>query len=480
MNAKNCNTYISYKLVKHGTLLLSLISFFALICMDYDVEYKCVALLPIVYYISELVFLKRFMLKGIGVVALVCAYAFRMCILPVLCAYGNFYLEPSKSIYISYFWLSVILTCVECLIVFASLSYYSSKCEQRIKYSQKREMSGTNNSILILFGIIAIIIYIFTFAANNGFLSSHYHFLIFSSETAALFEIENAKLQGLGAKYYLVILLDITARPILSFVFVNWGLRRNTKVGMLLAIGIGLFNVLWVSDRRILSLLIGACCLLQVLLHIRGRISKSIIYWIIFIMGILTVVYCFWGEDTPTRIARKFQRYFSGPTLTAIGLAVFDKYVQTPLTFVKLLFNDSVFLTGMFTTFSLPDYVGELCGAAGYSIWTPMFIGAIQYFYIFSPLLIVGAVKFIVYTDYKSRVYTSDLEKMMMNYLAIAVSVYMIMYSLELVYYNIIFIGGFYYLLLFANSRISFVRLRHRRINIDGKREEYLGTDISC
>lgn len=453
MNHNNY-VYISDRLVQWVLNIISLISTVALIIMSYDIEYKVVIALPVVFFLSVHFFLKKFMLKGIGSVALVIAYAFRMCLLPILCAYGNFYLEPSKYIYIRYFGIAILLMCIECVIVFASLSYYSNKYEKK-KENRIANNIKTNHRIVILFSILGIAIYIYILISRPNFLSNHFHFLVSSVEDATAFEIGNASLQNYGAIYYIAVILDLIARPTVSFLLVDWGLKKNSRIGLLFSTGVGFFNILWVTDRRILSLLIGVVCLLQVIMHLRNRISKQAMYWAIVIFGVLTVVYCFLGEDTPLRVARKFQRYFSGPSLTAIGISVYNNYIQTPFDFLKLLFNDSLLLTGLFDSIPVRGYVMELCGSSGYSIWTPMFIGAIQYFHLLAPILIIIPVKFIVYTDYRSMSEPSDLRKMMLNYLTIAISVYMIMYSVELVYYNIIFIGGFFYLLLFINDKVK-------------------------
>ena len=454
---ENNPVYIPYNFVQRIVYLLSVTSVFALMFMNYSVEYKWVVLLPIVYMFSLYFFLKRFMLQGIGSIALVGMYAFRMCLLPVLCAYGNFYIEPSKSIYMPYFGLAIILMCAECIIVFATLSHYSKKYQNRIVRLKRYKDSSVNDSILIIFSCMALLVYAVIIYTHPGFLVNHYHFLISSADDASLFALGNALLENYGAAYYLAIILDITARPIASFALVNWALKRNSFLGIVFSICIGLFNILWISDRRILSLLVGACCLLQVLFHMRSKITKHTLYWMIGFFAILTIVYCFWGEDTPLRVARKFQRYFSGPSLTAIGIAVYYNYFQTPVGFLKLLFNDSIILSGLFDSVPIRNYVMELCGPTGYSIWTPMFIGAIQYFHFLAPVMIVGVVKYLVYTDYRSRTSQSDFRKMMFNYLSIAISVYMVMYTIDLVYYNIFFIGGFFYLLLSVNKKITFV-----------------------
>ncbi len=461
----NNSVYIPYKLVYRFIIFVSIASAVVLIALDYDMVYKWAILLPIAFLLSTVIFLKGYAVNGLGSIALVGVYTFRMCFLPVFCAYGNFYIEPQGDIHLPYFALAILLMCFECFIVFASLNIYSRKYNRLYEQCENNRISKTNNSIIYLFVIGSVAVYTIIVLLHPRFLFNHYHLLIASYEDAVKFEYGNVTLQSLGAPYYLAVILDLTARPVASFALVNKALEKNKKSGIAIAIMIGIFNVLWMSDRRIISLLVGMCCLLQVLIHIRSKLTKYMLYWMVALSSVLTVVYCFIGEDTPLRVARKFQRYFSGPSLTAIGFAVYTNYFQTPLNFLKLLFNDSILLTGLFGNVPVRGYVIELCGEAGESIWTPMFIGSIQYFHFFAPLVIICVVKFIVYTDYRARKEKSDLQKMMLNYLTIAVSVYMVMYSVELVYYNIIFIGGFFYLLLEINRRVLLVYSGRRNIN---------------
>ena len=457
--------YIPSKLLKKIIFLLSLVSMTALILMDYDFEYKCIIILPVCYMISFILFINKMQLWGIGSIALVVMYAFRMCILPVLCAYGNFYLEPNKSIYMEYFLIAILLMCIECFIIFATQLHYIKKYQNEIEQLNKYKNMVDNEFMIILFAIVAFLFYSFIIYTHPGFLLAHYYFLGASEDDVALAEMENNVFQNMGPEYYLTVILDITFRPILSFALVDWLLKKRNKCGIIIAFLIGVFNVVWISDRRIISLLVGLSCMTQVLINVKNKITRQLVYISVIALAIITIYYCFLGEDTPLRIARKFQRYFSGPSLTAIGVAVYTNYIQTPIEFFKLLFNDSILLTGLFGKNEVKNYVIELCGPAGRSIWTPMFIGAIQYFHILAPLLLVIVVKYLVYTDYRAAIACSTLQRMMFNFLTISLSVYMIMYSLELVYYNMVFIGGLFYLLIFFNSRLSFVYSRRRRID---------------
>ena len=93
---------INLKVLKIILQIISIVSFVAMIVIPYDVEFKSTTILPI-FYLLTISFVAKNEISGIGTLAVILVYAFRMCILPIICAIGNFYLEPSKSIYIEYY-----------------------------------------------------------------------------------------------------------------------------------------------------------------------------------------------------------------------------------------------------------------------------------------------------------------------------------------------------------------------------------------
>lgn len=443
------NKYLNIKQIKRLLYLLATICFLLMVFMEYDIEFKSSILLPIWFAICLGLFVKAKLVNGVGSSILILTYAFRMCILPVLCAYGNFFLEPDREIYISYFNAAIVLMCLENFIIFLSLygfgNYYHSKPANTI--------SKCNNRVILKWTtIILLLIYLFTILVYPIFIS-RFHFIVAEKDSALQQDII-INLQGYGAMYYINVLMEILGRPLLSFALVEYFLNKNSKKGYLLAGLIGIINIVFCTDRRILSLLIGAGCLFQVLAHSKRKMNKKIMYGLMAIMAIITIIFCFYGEDTSIRIARKFQRYFSGPSLTAIGMGVFDNFQQNFMDFIQRLFNDSILLTGIFGSFSVKDYVVELCGLAGKSIWTPMTIGSIQYFGIFFPIILMFIVWFIVDCDYRAKKAGLDFHMMIYNYLSISIAVYMVMYSVELIIYNILFIGMFYKIILYFDNCI--------------------------
>lgn len=442
--------YLDVKQIKIMLYVLAAASFFCMIVMKYDREFKLTALLPVCYFMSVCFFIQQNVGDGIGGIAVIVVYAFRMCILPVLCAYGNFWLEPEKNIYIEYYNEAVLLICFEDILVFSALFFlnkYYRKQKKPVMINRQHNFVIKSMIIFLLFLCIILV------AGNTDFLS---YFRPIIEEDSGLNIAETVQhLQSFGFAYYLLMLIDLIIRPLLSFWVTGYFLKKDNKLGLCMAMAVGIVNVIVVSDRRIISLLVGGCCMAQILLYIKQDIVKKMIYLLIAVMALVTVCYCFYGTNEPYLIARKFQRYFSGPTLTAIGIAVNDNFVQGPVIFFKRLFNDSIILTGLFHSLETPSYVIQMCGTAGHGIWTPMMIGSIQYFSIFAPVCVVAMVGFIMKCDCIARNSKSDLHKLMMNYLSISVAVYMVMYTVELIFYTMIFWGFFYTVIIWFDRKIK-------------------------
>ncbi len=449
MKGNEKKVYLNIREIKFLLFMLSIASAFSLIIMKYDLEFKITLLLPICYFICLLAFIQNNIGDGIGGIAIIVMYAFRMCILPILCAYGNFWLEPEKSIYIAYYNGAIFLTCFECFLVFCSFYFWNKHYK---KVLVKREPIK-NRKFVIKVAILSLAFVIIILFIKNKELLSYFRFITAEEDSYAISDVV-LKLQSFGTSYYLLILVDIIVRPLISFWATSHFLEKKSKFSMAMVLVIGIVNIVFVSDRRILSLLIGGCCMVQLLPYMEKEIYRKVLYVFVVLMALLTICYFFYGTNEPYLIARKFQRYFSGPTLTAIGIAVKENFVQSPIDFFKRLFNDSILLTGLFYTIEIPDYVRQLCGPAGKSIWTPMMIGSVQYFSIFAPIVIIVIVNFIVKCDWTARNSESNMHKLMANYLSISVAIYMVMYTVDLIFYTIIFFGILYKMLIWLDKKI--------------------------
>ena len=459
--------YINPKAIKHVVLSVALVSAVLLAVMKYDDPFRISILLPLTYLAAASLWINPQHIRGIGCIFLFGMYCFRMCVLPVICAWGNFYLEPERHVYIDYFWAAIILMCIECVIVLGALRYYSRLYSRRADKFRIYSQGDTHgNNMLFMFAKALFVMYLALFIAHPNFLTDHYRFLIVDSIDEML-EGDKAMsfLYSYGKLYYLLSIMDSVARPAMIYIFVGWLLKKS-RAGIIFSVLIGVIIMLWVTDRRILSFLTGVICFIQILLHIKSRKVKFIVYSSIASLALMTIAYCFYALPNPEMYARTFTRYFSGPQLTAINITVYMNFIQTPLDFLRRLFNDFQILTGLFGSMK-GIYLAGIVSNGVRSLWTPAIIGAVQYFHVFGFIMLIPPVKFLVYADYVSMHSRSDAEKMMMNYLTVSLSVYMVMYTLELIYYHIIARGGFFFLLLWLNRHFEIVN--YSRIKFFGR-----------
>lgn len=442
------NQYIKENTIRIAVYAIGCFSFVFLIGANYESKYRITAILPIVYIMAVTLFIRRYNLKGIGSTLFVLVYAFRMCLLPVICACGNFYSGVPEDLYIDYYPEAILLMCFENLYVFGIFSYYTTKTRKSHTIVQKCE---ANDSIILLFAIIAVVISIFILYKNPTIALGFSLLLKHKTVTKGTIAFG-------GPVYYLFIMLEVFAKPVIVFSLVGIVLKRKTKIRYGLALLISILNILIVSDRRILSILVGGVCMLEIIYSLRTKLEKRIIYLVLMILTIVTVVYCFYGENTRIRIARKFQIYFAGPALTAIGAYIADNYQQGPIVFIKLLFNNSFILTGLYHSLEIVNYLGEIIPGA--SVWTPPMIGSIQYFGILGPLLYIPVIKYFVAMDFRSRGTPSIVKRMMYNYLTLSMSVYIIAYRMEHLYYYMLSFGGLYNALIYFDNRYKIIAAR--------------------
>ncbi|MCI8661620.1 MAG: hypothetical protein HFG54_15485 [Lachnospiraceae bacterium] len=472
------NRYIKENTIRIAMYAMGCFSFVFLIGAAYDSKYRITAILPMVYMMAVTLFIRKYNLKGIGSTLFVLAYGFRMCLLPVICACGNFYSGVPENLYINYYPEAILLMCFENLYVFGIFSYYTRKARKAYTITQKYQ---ENNSVILVFAIIAVIISIFILLKNPT-IALRFRFLLKNKA------VVKQSISFGGPAYYLFIMLEVFAKPIVVITLVSIALKRKTKIRYGLAILISILNILIVSDRRILSILAGGVCMLEILYSLRTKLEKRIIYLILMILTIMTVVYCFYGENTGIRIARKFQIYFAGPALTAIGAYIADNYQQGPMVFIKRLFNNSFLLTGLYHPLEIVNYLGKIIPGA--SVWTPPMIGSIQYFGILGPLLYIPVIKYFVAMDFRSRRTQSTVKRMIYNYLTLSMSVYIIAYQMEHLYYYMLTFGGLYNALIYFDNWYKIITARSAAGNTDTERfkikagagidEKSTGNDIPC
>lgn len=443
---------------KYFFLAVALVSFFLMLALPYDRDFITTAILPLAYLFFTLFIISDHILHyGLGALAVVAFYCFRMCILPVICALGDFYLEPYKGDYIDKYNMAIYLMCFENLIVFLSLSYFCTYYKNIGIQTRITPRYNKTRHFFIFSVTISLTLFIIIACAINQI--HYFHFITDEAANALLGEDETSY-QDLHAIWYIIDLACTLWRPLFSFMLIYLLLRKRTRISYLLIMLIAFVNVLFLSDRRIYALLVGVFCFYYLTTLIKSKRGRKFITILMIICVCLTILFCFYGAMNSGMwvVSRTFQRYFSGPTLTAMALEVNSQIGLQFFDFFKLLLNDFHFFTGLAGSFTLPDYYYPIFGMSR-GIWTPMTAGGMRYFSIFFFIVLVFIVRYIVKCDYNVRRTDDELYKMLYSYIAVTVSCYMIMYSVELIIYFMLSSALLFQVLIWIDS--GKIRLAH-------------------
>ena len=356
-----------------------------------------------------------------------------MCLQPVILALGNFWLETNLSLYIDYFNYAIILTCIEFILIIITINYYVDKYSRDNKYLKTTPIKYFNRHILY-----RNVVYILTIFITIIIIFSHIHYFYpFWDELNLELVVERTESLQQNSWYYIVDLLANWIRPLLPFwilfrLYSKYG--KNSYWGI---IAIALANFAFTSERRIYSIIIGGICLYYLLALVKDK-KHQLHTKILITLGVFGICYVLFYnysvQGGNTMIARTINRYFSGPSLTAMNLQINENTDVQPLVFIKLLLNDFQIFTSLFTRFEIPNYYQQYYGMSK-GLWIPFVVGSIRYFGLLFPFVIIFLTKFVIYMDYKSRINRSTLYKMIYSYMGIVVSCYMIMYSIELIIY---------------------------------------------
>lgn len=411
--------------LKTVLLILSIVAVILIYSFKIDRDYWATILLPVIYGLGVFLLFKPDLYKyGPCSICLMCFYAFRMCVLPVICAWGGFFMEISQSYYIAYYTWGILLMCLEFLVIIYSNNYYCKK------YLNRREITTQEFNHRLLnrtsFVIAFIMIGGLIFVAPD-----YFHFLL--DEIDVDLDFEETEHKGI---WYVLDLVCNLGRPLLSIVILSYGLKKKNIVGAFISIGVIALNFLFMSDHRIYSLLISGVCLYYVLHTVKSKFLSTTLLAFLVVGAVFTVYVCFFYQigEGKEFISRTFDHYFSGPSLTAIGLSANNRVDYSLTDFFKLLFNDFHVLNVLFGKFQVQNAYENIFDYS-HGIWTPMFVGGIRYFGPFAIIFLVLFVKFICFCDHKIKTVDDQVFQVLYVFMGANLACNMIMYKFELLLY---------------------------------------------
>ncbi len=441
--------------IRYLLITFSLACFCLMLTMEYDSDFRVTSILPLTYAFVLLFIIKNSSINyGLGAKALVLFYCFRMCLLPLVCAMGNFHLEPDKNDYIAYYARGVFLIAAECVIVFGALKYFTNYFRNigrtivvTINDSAKRD----HHLYYLFMVILTFLVLMLQFGLNVDYYSP------ITSQAEEIIEAEVLESDQGGAWWYITDMLSTWWRPLITISLIYLIINSKFSHPYVLIIIVSILNVYFMSDRRIHALLVGGFALFYAMSVSKSIIVKRIISIILVGSACVTLFFGFYTSATADleMVARTFQRYFSGPTLNALALRVLDSTGFRPFEFVCLLLNDFQSYTAMFGRIVMPDYYAPIFGMSR-GLWVPVTVGSFIYFGPFFPLPLIYFVYYIKRCDYDAGTSSSPLYSMIYYYLGVCTSCFIVMYTVELVFYFIIATGLLFKILIYFDKKIRF------------------------
>ena len=431
-------------------VIISIVSTYFMLTINYDPDFRLTFLMPVTYgFIVAFLCKNDNLLQGLGGSALVFFYCFRMCLLPVICAIGDFYMEPYKSDYIAYYNNGILLNCIECLIVFLSLRYFTRIFNNRRHLVVTQSLSYNNHHILTRFVFfLTVVVVLLQFG-----LGVHYYSPITNQAEDIVDEVLGDASHG--AYWYITDILSTWWRPLITILLIYFVQTKRIPHPQFWIVLIAALNIFFMSDRRIYALLVGGYALYYAMSISRSKITKRLIAFMLLGGGGVTLFFGFYGAASTADleiVSRTFQHYFSGPTLNALALRTLDAVGVKPLEFMYLLLNDFQSFTALFGRIEMPNYYDSFFGMS-FGLWVPMTVGALRYFGFFFPLVLIFFVYYIKKCDYDASISSYSLYSMIYYYIGVCIACYMVMYTVELIFYFILTTGILYRALIYFDKR---------------------------
>lgn len=423
-NAYRIQEFIHIKYIFLVLLLINMISFICLLTMQIDNVHKIIILMPLSFMFMCFLINYNKDIVGINSGIIIALYLFKLAIMPVLFAAGDFYTDTSYDLYIQNWNRACVFTVIEVICVITSIKYWQFFFRKRTRKGY--EVSSYKNYEFIKVCIIML------------FLASILVFIVMP-EIKYLFHFawkkENITVVAKmgGPIYYLYKKsLDIL-RPLAVLYF--YTLAKNCKTNGKKIIGIILILsscLVW-TDNRIIILITALTIIINLLISQKGFIVSilkpfSIIgtFGVVFLILMTTS-----SAGSLTGTVRAVDRYFGGYMIMAMnGSIVLDNPLEI---FFADIWNGSVILTGIFgAKIDSTVILNETVNPEAVGSFFQSFMQSQKMFGIFAFIPILLIVGYIIYMDYLSQTEKSDLYKLVYSYLGISSSIYMIMYTMTM------------------------------------------------
>lgn len=439
----------SKKNIRRGLYLGIIISFLCLLFMDIEKPYTSVRVLPLFYFMGFVLFARTEGLSRFSSSLLIALYFFKMAILPVLLAYGDFYSEIYPSIYLPHWNEAIFYSIIEWFTVIitlnVSLKLYKNHSRRVVVLKNKsKKRPSLNLTFPIMLGLLALML-IMLIVLNRDLLN--YTYFIWQSHTEAT----------PGPTYYIYMVFFEIFRITSILYTVHFLYEKKIPFMRFFSALLLLLNLSVMSSFRIISVFIFIVAYIYMAYRDRKYLKWYIFTLFFFFISFVLLTFIVTSNmKNSMMISRVFNIYFGGYMTMATGLSI---DMSNSLTiFFNDLWNGNLLLTAIWGgKYSSTDVMNANVNKTAIGTFYQMYVQSKAFFGVFAPLPIAFLTWFVTFIENKF-VFDSDLfHKTLYLFVIISVSIFMIMYSLTMILNFILYRMMIIFLMIYIDNRICIV-----------------------
>jgi hypothetical protein len=443
------NIYLSKLTIKTLIFIGVIFSAILLALMEIQDEYSTIRVLPYAYGLILAIFVRNENYSKFGSVALIILYFFKMCILPILLAYGEFYSQIDTSIYMPHWNEAIFYAIVEWLTVSISILIYRNFFNRSLarKLNSIESTKGINkkseNNLTIPIILITMVIFqILLIAINRDLLN--YTYFIWESTTEAQYV----------PTYYLYKVLFEVFRIMFVLYMVYILFEKNFTFKRTISFLILGINIIIMSEFRIIGIFILIVAYLYMGYKDKNYAKYYIVSLIFITLSLVIFIFIYTSSmQTHIMISRVFNIYFGGYMIMATGLSInMENGLEI---FFNDIWNGNLLFTAIWgTKYSSTDIMNANVNTAAIGTFYQLYVQSKAFFGYFAPLAVSFCIWFVFYIENKLTLDQNTFHKVLYLFIIISTSIFIIMYSFTMVVNFILFRMMFILIIIYINRRI--------------------------
>lgn len=421
-----------------------------LVMMQMDKPYSSIKILPLMYFLGLVLFVSKENYSRFSSVLLIILYFFKMNVLPILLAYGEFYSEIYESIYLPHWNEAIFYSIIEWYTVAISLTlslklYKNHK--RRIVIMKRLSTKRFIHSNLTFPIMISFLILILgsLVIINRDLLN--YTYFIWQTATEA----------QPSPTYYIYMVLFEVARIVFVLYIVRVLYVNKMPFMRVSASFILLANLCVMSSFRIISIFIFIVAYVYMAYKDKKYLKFYIAIMAIFLAGaVLFIMIVTSNMKSNIMISRVFNIYFGGYMVMATGLSI--DMEESIRIFLNDIWNGNLLLTAIWgTKYSSTDVMNANVNRTAIGTFYQLYVQSKAFFGFLAPVPISMITWFLTFIENKFTFDEYEYHKILYLFVIISVSFFMIMYSLTMVINFILYRLSLILLMIYINNRIRIV-----------------------